>query len=81
MSFGLLIKLFVAFMILSYLWKKVGKFFVGVFAGNNSQENYNQNNNYSRQNNSNQKKAQVNTQQSQTKNFTAGDYVDFEEVD
>ena len=75
MSFGLLIKLILAFVIISYLWKKVGKFFVNVFSNNTSRA-------YSNASNQHDRKVHVESDKNgNKKKFTAGDYVEFEEID
>ena len=75
MSFGLLIKLALAFIIISYLYKKVGRFFFNVFAKQ-------QVNSKTSTNDEHQKKTTFfDKTQKNNKNFTAGDYVDYEEVD
>lgn len=77
MSFGLLIKLALAFIIISYLYKKVGKFFFNIFAKQQAESKT------SRNNSKGKKAAFVSKTKSDrhSKQFTAGDYVKYEEVD
>ena len=77
MNFGLLIKLVLAFIIISYLYKKVGKFFFNIFAKQQTESQTSQKKTKEKKSTFfNREKNDDNT-----KKFTAGDYVDYEEVD
>jgi hypothetical protein len=72
---GTIIKFILAFIIISYLFNKVGKFFIDIFK-NRSTERRDKNSS-----NDTERKTSFNKEGSSNRSFSAGEYVDYEEID
>ena len=79
MGFGTLLRYLIIAIIVLYLINKVGKFFTRLFFGESEQKSNERN--FSGQNQSKSGNIHVESNAKPEKKFTAGEYVDYEELD